>query len=32
VPSLRRFTVLGLLTAPACVVAGVAGLWLAGQV
>lgn len=32
VPSLRRFTILGLLTAPACVVAAVAGLWLAGQV
>lgn len=30
VPSLRRFTALGLLTVPACLVAGVTGLWLAG--
>lgn len=32
VPSLRRFTALGLLTVPACLVAGVTGLWLAGLV
>lgn len=31
-PSLRRFTQLGLLTVPACLVAGVAGLWLGGRV
>ena len=31
VPSLRRFTVLGLATAPAAIVVGVAGLWLGGQ-
>lgn len=29
-PSLRRFTVLGLLTVPACLLVGVLGLWLAG--
>ncbi len=32
VPSLRRFTVLGLLTVPAGLVIGVTGLWAAGQV
>lgn len=31
-PSLRRFTVLGLLTVPACLVVGVIGLWLGGAV
>lgn len=31
-PSLRRFTVLGLLTVPACLVVGVLGLWLSGAV
>lgn len=31
-PSLRRFTTLGLLTVPACLVAGVLGLWLASRV
>jgi arsenical pump membrane protein len=31
VPSLRRFTVLGLATVPAAIVVGVAGLWLGGQ-
>ncbi len=31
VPSLRRFTVLGLLTVPPCLVVGVGGLWLSGQ-
>jgi arsenical pump membrane protein len=30
VPSLRRFTILGLLTVPACLVIGVAGLWVSG--
>ncbi len=32
VPSLRRFTLLGLLTVPACVVVGVLGLWLSGHI
>lgn len=31
VPSLRRFTVLGLLTVPACLVSGVVGLWVGSQ-
>ena len=31
-PSLRRFTVLGVLTVPACLAAGTAGLWLASLV
>jgi arsenical pump membrane protein len=32
VPSLRRFTVLGLLTAPACIIVGVGALCAAGRV
>ena len=32
VPSLRRFTLLGLLTVPPCLAIGVAGLWAAGLV
>lgn len=31
VPSLTRFTVLGLLTVPACLATGVVGLWLGGH-
>lgn len=32
VPSLRRFTVLGILTVPASIAVGVVGLWAGGQV
>lgn len=31
-PSLRRYTVLGLLTVPACLVVGVLGLWLSSAI
>ncbi len=32
VPSLRRFTLLGILTVPACLLVGTLGLWVSGQI